>query len=102
MTGLVNPGGARAPVAKASADHLELLKDTVRSTLSLSDDTAVLIQQLACSEQGCPPVETVVAVLGTPRRTWKFADPAAHIAAARVHTALVTYPEGHDHDHHDR
>ena len=102
MAGLVNPGGARTTSANATPDHLESLKQSVRSALSIDADQAVLIQQLTCTEPGCPPVETVVAILGTPRRSWKFATPAAELSASCVRAALATYPEGHDHDHHDR
>ncbi|MGW2650541.1 hypothetical protein ACWC2T_38060 [Streptomyces sp. NPDC001393] len=35
----------------------------MRALLDLDDDTAVLIRQLACTEPGCPPLETVVVVL---------------------------------------
>lgn len=78
-----------------------LLKDTVRSTLSLDADETVLIQQLACTEPGCPPVETVVAVLGSPRRSWKFATPTAEITPAHLRDTLKNHSKGRDHDDHD-
>lgn len=101
MAGLVNPGGRAALPRKAPAAHLGTLKDTVRGALSLGADGAVLVQQLACTEPGCPPVETVVAVLTAPRRSWKFHGPAANLTAARLREALIEHPEGHDHDDHD-
>ena len=102
MAGLVRPGGATSPVREASRNHLESLEIAVRNALSLDADAAVLIQQLTCSEPGCPPMETVVAVLSTPRRTWKFADAAVHVTAADIHSTVVPHPEGHDHDHTNR
>ncbi|WP_019063689.1 hypothetical protein [Streptomyces prunicolor] len=53
----------------------------MRRLLGLDEDTAVMVRQLACTEPGCPPVETVVAVLpmdGAARR-WTL-----HVLADRI------------------
>lgn len=99
MPAMVNPGGA--PAARASSAHLGELKDVVRSTLDLAPSTAVMIQQLACTEPDCPPIETIVAVLETPRRSWKFSVPSADLSPSSLRNTLVVYPEGLDHDKHD-
>jgi hypothetical protein len=62
------PIGARRP---RGTEQLSELKQSVRRLLDLDDDTTVMVSQLACSEPGCPPLETVIAVLpmdGSPRR----------------------------------
>ena len=46
--------------------NLELvrrIKKALRETLSLSDDTTVTVTELACLEEGCAPVETVIGLL---------------------------------------
>ncbi|MEE4588157.1 hypothetical protein ACFV27_21065 [Streptomyces antimycoticus] len=43
--------------------QLRELRQSVRRLLGLDDDTGVVIRQLACAEPGCPPLETVIAVL---------------------------------------
>ena len=46
--------------------NLELvrrIKKTLRETLSLSDDVTVTVTELACLEEGCAPVETVIGLL---------------------------------------
>lgn len=97
---LVNPGNKVAAAApKAAAAHLADLKDTVRGELALDADTTVLIQQLACTEPGCPPVETVVAVLGATRRTWKFSTPTTDVTPAGLRGVLREHPKGREHDH---
>lgn len=96
---LVNPGNNTASTPKAPAAHLAGLKDVVRSELELDGETTVLIQQLACTEPGCPPVETVVAVLGTLRRSWKFPTPTTDVTTAALRDLIAKYPRGHEHDH---
>lgn len=99
---LVNPGYNAMPARKASAAHLVDLKDVVRRELGLDAETTVLIQQLACAEPGCPPVETVVAVLAATRRSWKFANATTDVTPSDVRDALQKYPKGREHDHDDR
>ncbi|MEU6352419.1 hypothetical protein ABZ896_24360 [Streptomyces sp. NPDC047072] len=77
--------------------HLRELKETVRTLLGLDDDTAVVIRRLACTEPGCPPLETVVAVLpmNGPARRWTLHQPADEITEDDLRAALLTTaPEG--------
>jgi len=39
------------------------IKEALRAALSLPDDTTVTVTELACLEEGCAPIETVVALL---------------------------------------
>ncbi|NGO14566.1 hypothetical protein G5C60_44990 [Streptomyces sp. HC44] len=77
--------------------RLRELKEIVRTLLDLDEDTAVVIRQLACTEPGCPPLETVVAVLpmsGAARR-WTLHRPAEQITEDDLRAALLTTaPEG--------
>ncbi|MER6383642.1 hypothetical protein [Streptomyces sp. NPDC001127] len=69
----------------------------MRTLLDLDDDTAVLIRQLACTEPGCPPLETVVVVLpmeGAARR-WTLHRPADQITKDALRAALLA-AEQHD------
>ncbi|MGV9564119.1 hypothetical protein [Streptomyces sp. NPDC003480] len=73
------------------------LKETVRALLGLDGDTAVVVRQLACTEPGCPPLETVVAVLpmeGDAQR-WTLHRPADRITEDDLRAALLV-PEQHD------
>ncbi|WP_247197363.1 hypothetical protein [Streptomyces sp. GESEQ-35] len=73
------------------------MKETVRTLLGLDDDTAVMIRQLACTEPGCPPLETVVAVLpmNGPARRWTLHRPTEQITEDDLRTALLSpAPEG--------
>jgi hypothetical protein len=39
------------------------IKRWVGELFALSDDAAVMVTELHCSEPGCPPLETVIAIL---------------------------------------
>jgi len=69
----------------------------VREALGLDEGTVVLVRQLACHEPGCPPVETVLAVLhegGTVART--VHRPVADLTYDDVHTAFTREEYTHD------
>jgi len=76
--------------------HLSGLKESVRQLLDLDEDTAVMIRQLACTEPGCPPVETVVAILpmNGPARRWTLHSPVDQVTSDDLRTLLATSPEG--------
>jgi hypothetical protein len=91
-------GQRRTP---GSAAHLDALRDAVRGALGLEPDTVVLVQELACSEPGCPPVETVVAVLdpAESRRVWSLPLPRAEVAVETLRALVAHHPEGTRHEH---
>ena len=39
------------------------IKAALRAALSLPDGTTVTVTELACLEEGCPPIETVIGLL---------------------------------------
>jgi hypothetical protein len=85
------PLGIRPAGQPGPNPQLRELKETVRALLGLDDDTAVMVRQLTCTEPGCPPVETVVAVLpmdGEPRR-WTLHRPADQITEDDLRAALL-------------
>jgi hypothetical protein len=74
------------------------IADLARETLGLPDDVAVTVQQLSCAEPGCPPVETVIAVLAAPQRRWTIHRPLTEIDDALVTSRLTHAPHGDAHD----
>ncbi|QLH20659.1 hypothetical protein HYQ63_08545 [Streptomyces sp. Rer75] len=81
------PLGARP----GPSPQLRELRQTVRRLLGLDDDTAVVVRQLTCTEPGCPPVETVIAVLplnGRGRR-WTLHTTAEEITEDDLRAALI-------------
>ena len=73
---------------KISPTQLQQLKGWVYQALSLDTETPVSISQLTCTEPGCSPLETVIAVMTQPPQTYKIHQPAADIGEADVVQAL--------------
>ena len=44
-------------------ERIRHIKEALHAALSLPDDTTVTVTELACLEEGCPPIETVVGLL---------------------------------------
>lgn len=90
------PGGNRAMRLDPTA--VARVKDWTRWTVGVEDDIGVMVKQLACTEPGCPPVETVIAVLhhaGTLSRT--VYAPVADVTETDVRTAFTHAGDAHDH-----
>ncbi|MEM7649736.1 MAG: hypothetical protein AAF283_11180 [Cyanobacteria bacterium P01_A01_bin.70] len=56
----------------ANPEKLRQLKAWVHEALALPEDVPISISQLQCHEPGCPPIETVVAVMSQPPQTFKI------------------------------
>ena len=48
---------------RPNRERVRHIKEALRAALSLPDDTTVTVTELACLEEGCAPIETVVALL---------------------------------------
>ena len=50
------------------------IKEWAYEYLAVGPEVSVTVMELACHEPGCPPIETVVAVMeqGKDTRQWKF------------------------------
>jgi hypothetical protein len=46
---------------------IRALKAAARALFDAGEDDAVVVNELQCTEPGCPPIETVVALLGRER-----------------------------------
>lgn len=80
------PGlGAPRPDAAAAAQ----VRSWVRDVLAPDDERSVVVTELACSEPGCPPVETVIGLLAPGNQTQhKIHKPLAEVVADDVLRAL--------------
>ena len=57
------------------------VKSWVFEAFDLSEEVSVMITQLQCTEEGCPPIETVIAIMETPGkpRQYKIHKPLAEV-----------------------
>lgn len=96
LDGILSGAHAFAGAERGSrAAHIAQL---VRTILKSPDGFAVTVQQLTCREPGCPPVETVIAVLGAPPQRWTLHHPLTAISDEMVTRLLTDNPDGDPHD----
>jgi hypothetical protein len=67
--------------SRPSPQALERVRDWTRERFALGDDDALLVTEVACSQPGCPPLETVVAFWtdGAKRHHFKIFKPVAQV-----------------------
>lgn len=75
---------------------IRALKATARTLFEATDDDAVVVNELSCAEPGCPPVETVVALLraGCDPRQVKVHKLAVEVTEHDLRAAIQG---GHEH-----
>jgi hypothetical protein len=79
----MNLFGGRRTIAPEQAERV---KEWARACWHLPADTTVMVTELECREPGCPPIETVIALLEGPgrRRQYKIHKPAAEVSRSDV------------------
>ena len=57
------------------------IKNLAYELLPIAEDSVVSVMELECTEEGCPPVETIIAAIekGKPTRQWKIHKPISEI-----------------------
>lgn len=88
-------GGAPRP----DPARVRAIKALIAEELRLGPEATVMVHQLACREPGCPPAETVVAVVtpGAANRKWTLHAPLGELTDDAVRSALGR-PPGEDTD----
>jgi hypothetical protein len=71
---------------KADPARIDQIRGWMLELCGLAPDTPVLVTELRCTEPGCPPIETVIAILDRPGepRQHKIHKPLAEITRADV------------------
>ena len=57
---MLNLFQARSP---GDPQHLAAVKRWAAEAFQLTEDTTIMVTELRCTEPGCPPLETVIALL---------------------------------------
>jgi hypothetical protein len=103
LTGVISDGPLSAVLGQRAATHASVadrgarasdIAAVVRVGLRLPPDQAITVTQLACREPGCPPVETVIAVLGHPPRRWTIHRPLTEIDTELVIGLITSHMNG--------
>lgn len=93
----INPLGQRS---KNDPETLGRIKAWVRASFELPEETPVMLTELRCVEEGCPPIETVIALLDTPGqpRQYKVFKPMIEITTEDIDAAARGISD-HQHTH---
>jgi hypothetical protein len=77
------------------AEIARRIKTWARETFDPEGAATILVSELACSEPGCPPIETVIAILRGPNDHVKYTihRPSAEITQTDV-LALANRSQG--------
>ena len=85
LTGMSRP--------RPDRERVRRIKETLREALSLSEDAAITVTELACLEEGCPPIETVIGLLrpNAPQLQHTFHKPTGSIDARDLSEACKAW-----------
>ncbi len=80
----------RQPEDPARADNSRRVAELIRTRLSLGDDDAVTVSEIACGDPECGGAETFALVMRAGRKTEaiKFKKPMASVTEDDVRTEL--------------
>ena len=94
---MINPFGSKQ---KNDPARIAAIKGWVIEAFHLSDDISLMVTELQCTEEGCPPLETVIAILDSPGnpRQYKVFKPLAEVTAEDI--AAVASGSADDHHEH--
>jgi hypothetical protein len=85
----VPPSRIGPPPISQPTNNAATVKAWAREALRIGDDTTILLSELACTEPGCPPVETVVAVFAATTTKVTIHKPLHEITQTDIHAALA-------------
>lgn len=96
----INFGGLLGQRSKNDPQVIARVKDWAAANFALAKDVTVMVTELRCTEEGCPPIETVIAILDTPGspRQYKVYKPMAEVTADDV-AAVASGSGNHHHEH---
>ncbi|TKB95403.1 MAG: hypothetical protein E8D41_01245 [Nitrospira sp.] len=91
----MNLFGGRRSIDPEQSDRI---KSWARETWALSGEATVMVTELECREPGCPPIETVIALLEGPGKTrqYKIHKSAAEISRPDVEGLANEIDHHHD------
>ncbi len=78
---------------KANPEKIQQLKAWVYQILAVDPETLISISQLTCREPGCPPIETVIAVMTHPVQQYKIHKAVDDIHEADLYGLARKHPE---------
>lgn len=77
---------------KKDPNRTKTIRTWVSTSLGLGEDITVMVTELECTEEGCPPLETVIAVLDNPGkpRQFKIHKPISEVTQQDVEKVVTS------------
>lgn len=69
-------------------EKIQQVKQWIYEVLEINAKISVSLSQLRCTEPGCPPIETVIAILDKPQRQYKIHKPIAELEPIDIQNLL--------------
>ncbi len=71
---------------KQTENHTKRVKALVRDAWNIKEDVVIMVSELRCHEEGCPDLETVIAIMAedAETKTIKINKPVEELDAATV------------------
>jgi hypothetical protein len=84
-----------SPKRKNNSQVTQKVKNWIFDVLHLEEDISLMVTELRCTEPGCPPIETVIALLkpSHPTQQYKIHKPVADITLDDVTILATTEPQ---------
>ena len=65
------------------------MKEWIYQALQIDESIPISLSQLQCTEPGCPPLETVIAVMRNPIQQYKIHKPIAEIELTDISELIL-------------
>lgn len=80
-------------------EQADRIKAWTRGVFHLNDETTVMVTELECREPGCPPIETVIALLKGPGniQQYKIHKTANEVGLSDLQALVEKEEPQHDH-----
>jgi hypothetical protein len=90
------------PRSPGDLQHAATVKGWTADAFQLTEDTTLMVTELHCSEPGCPPLETVIALLHpqTGTRQFKVHKALRDVTREDVLALATTQERRTHHEHH--
>ena len=69
-------------------EKIRQIKTWIYELLEIDSEISISISQLRCTEPGCPPIETVIAVMTSPIQQYKIHKQITEIEHTDISEAL--------------
>ncbi|HAA30742.1 MAG TPA: hypothetical protein DCE56_27445 [Cyanobacteria bacterium UBA8553] len=69
-------------------EKIRQIKTWIYELLEIDSEISISISQLCCTEPGCPPIETVIAVMTSPIQQYKIHKPMTELEHTDISEVL--------------